>query len=616
MTELTSPSRNAMEIDPVKRKILDLVQHASVGSVCLPNFQRDFVWRRDEIADLIRSILRGYYIGSFLILRCDPRKPPFAPVALRGARPEHSSPRPERLILDGQQRLTSLLYALTAPPLSLKDSRKQRRFFVNLNLLLSQPEDDEIVFDRAEGELDGLESTRKQYVDRILPCTSLLRPADFRKWQNGLDDWLLANDREGHALFRQSWRDQCDEGISKFQEFDVPVIELPQIGDDDQYAIGRVCAIFEKLNSTGVALSVYDLLTARLYRSGINLHALWRESCEKHVRIHRWSNGKADTNKFGVLVLRTLALRRDLDPKPSALINLDPTDFERDWRRASVAIETALKLLEHVGQDGLGVFAQKWLPGFGLLPILAALRSEIEEKGLGEGARRDLRRWYWSNVFLERYSSAVESKSRKDYTELLAHWKSGGSPPAVFAEASARIGADGYSVRDSASFASAVYSGVFCLLAIRGARDWRLGEEIELQKLEDHHIFPQAYLKRHGYRARQDKSAINSIVNRTLLSATTNGLIKDGAPADYLISSTVFPSGATTALLDPHFISESCRLAMVQAVENLSPAEASKSYEAFQKSREAEIVAEIRRACGVSTAEEGYAIPEHRLTMR
>ncbi len=64
------------------------------------------------------------------------------------------------------------------------------------------------------------------------------------------------------------------------------------------------------------------------------------------------------------------------------------------------------------------------------------------------------------------------------------------------------IGAPGYRIRGSASFASAVYSGVFCLLALGNARDWRRGEEIQLQELEDHHVFPQAYLKRHGLIAR------------------------------------------------------------------------------------------------------------------
>ena len=87
--------------------------------------------------------------------------------------------------------------------------------------------------------------------------------------------------------------------------------------------------------------------------------------------------------------------------------------------------------------------------------------------------------------------------------------------------------APGFRIRGSASYASAVYSGVFCLLALRNARDWRRGEDIRLQELQDHHIFPQAYLKRHEITKRVD---VNTIANRTLISDETNGKIKDKAP--------------------------------------------------------------------------------------
>lgn len=585
-----------MEIIPDKRKLVGLVEHAYEGKLCLPNFQRDFVWPREGVADLLRSLLRRYFIGSLLLLRCDPQNPPFDPVVLRGAKPLFAKPRPEHLVLDGQQRLTSLLYALTAPELSLKDSKQARRFFIDLRMLTMDPDNDEIVFDRTKKELDGLDKIEVQYAQRILPCTHLMRSKEFMAWRDGLDDWVRDNFPQEHKGFRVE-RDQWTAHITDLQAFEIPLVELPRVSDDDPAAIGRVCAIFEKLNSTGVELSVYDLLTARLYRSGIRLHDLWRSACQENPKLNEWSGGKADHQKFGVLLLRTLALLRGLDPKPRFLINLDPANFESDWRRAARAMERALELLTLAGNDGFGVFAKKWIPGFGLLPVLAALRAVIDENKLGDTERASLRRWYWCNVFLERYSSAVESKSRKDYVEMTEFWLQSKGPPSVFNEAQTRIGAAGFTVRESASHASAVYSGVFCLLAAHGARDWRRGETILLQDLEDHHIFPKAYLRRHGI---QDKTVVNSIVNRTLISDETNAKIKDRAPAVYVADVAILPSGPEPELMGPHFVSESAIRAMRAATEGISQAAASEAYDSFRAAREREIVSRIRGACGVS----------------
>jgi len=518
-------------------------------------------------------------------------------VFLRGAKPLYNEPRPELLVLDGQQRLTSLLYALVAPDLSLKDSTRPRRFFLDLGLVLEDPDNDEIVFERTKKELDGLDRREVQYAKRMLPCADMLTSERFHEWRDGLEDWLAENEPQNLALFRSEWRKKWTRAVAQALDFEVPLVELPQVDESNDDSIGRICAIFEKLNSTGVELSVYDLLTARLYRSRIRLHDLWDQTCQEYKRLAEWSDGKADVNKFGVLVLRTLALLRGLDPKARILINLDPEGFEEDWRRAARAIERALELVEHVSSDGFGVFDRKWLPGFGLVPVLAALRAEIEHLGLGEGPRSDLRHWYWCNVFLERYSSAVESKSRKDYAEMLAHWTDGKPEPAVFNEARTRIGADGFSVRDSASYAAAIYSGVFCLLALRGARDWRRGESIQLQDLQDHHIFPQAFLRRHG---QAKKTRLNSIVNRTLISDETNNKIKDKAPAEYLGNKDVFPGGPSEALLDPHFLTSGAVQMMRAVGEDISNESMEYFYEAFLAARESAIVDEIRRACGIS----------------
>ncbi len=587
-----------LDIIPDKRKVVRLVEDAHQGKICLPNFQRDFVWTREQVADLVRSIVRGYFIGSLLLLRCDSPLPPFAPLFLRGAKPKLNEPKPELLILDGQQRISSLIYALTAPDLSLKDSSARRWFFLDLDLLLTDLDSDEIVFDRSKRELADLLEPKTQYERHVLPCTALMSSKLFYTWRDGFEDWIRETQPDQLDSFRDQWRNPWTEAVAAFQSFEVPLVVLPSVDDSDTEAIGRICAIFEKLNSSGVQLSVYDLLTARLYRSGIKLHDLWDEACLKHERLRNWSGGSADHHKFGVLILRTLALLRGLEAKPRFLINLSPTGFEDDWRRAAAAIERALELITHIGPDGFGVFDSKWLPGFGLVPVLAALRAEIETNNLGEQERTDLRRWYWCNVFMERYSSAVESKSRKDYLEMTAHWFRGGNKPEVFSDAENLIGAPGYRIRGSASYASAVYSGVFCLLGLGSARDWRLGEAIQLQELQDHHIFPKAYLKRHGLTKRAE---VNTIANRTLISDETNGKIKDKAPATYIHDAGIFPSGAET-VVRPHFIDSAILGLLGKATEELSEAAAAELFENFAHEREREIISEIRRVCGVEAS--------------
>lgn len=340
-------------------------------------------------------------------------------------------------------------------------------------------------------------------------------------------------------------------------------------------------------------------MTARLYRSGINLHVLWKESCKDNKLLDEWSEGKADTNNFGVLVLRTLALLRNLEPKIKTLINLDPNDFAKDWRRAAKAFNSAIELMTNTSVDGFGVFAQKWLPGNGLIPVLAALRAVIEDNSFGSKERSDLRRWYWSSVFLERYSGSVESTARRDFAEFVDHWSNDGTPPSIFSEAQVRIGATGYSVRESASHASAVYSGIFCLLAIKGARDWKASESIELHKLDDHHIFPKGFLHKNGFDTGRDKKTINSIVNRTLISETTNRKIGAASPGGYLLDKEIFESDPAQ-LLDSHFVNEQAIKAMLNADDDQEPAMVRALFGEFRAAREESIIAAIRDACGIS----------------
>jgi hypothetical protein len=201
-------------------------------------------------------------------------------------------------------------------------------------------------------------------------------------------------------------------------------------------------------------------------------------------------------------------------------------------------------------------------------------------------------------VFLERYSSAVESKSRKDYSDFYRHWFSAGPTPSVFDEAR-RIASAEFTIRSATSNASGIYCGVFCLLAMQGARDWSRGEHIELQSLQDHHIFPKDYLKRHGI-ASSDRT--NTVVNRTLIADQTNNKIRAKAPADYLEDAEIFTVEPAT-VLPAHFVDALGIEALCVAKEDNSEGGqkiALAAYDKFLANREVLIISTIREVCGVS----------------
>ena len=104
------------------------------------------------------------------------------------------------------------------------------------------------------------------------------------------------------------------------------------------------------------------------------------------------------------------------------------------------------------------------------------------------------------------------------------------------------------------SSSSAIYKGIINLIVLNGAKDFLYGDNIAFHRLEDHHIFPQNYLKKEL--KIKDKELINTILNRTLISKRTNNHIKDKAPSEYI--KDIEQIGDLTLILEPHFIPEVC----------------------------------------------------------
>jgi len=582
------------KLDPKMEELLDILKQAQEGKLVLPQFQRDFVWSRQDIADLLVSLLNGYFVGTFLFLRTDPTKPPFTWRPIQGVNlPTDGNGgyivEPEAMILDGQQRITSLHYVFYAPPRDVvtpKYTSRRYLFFLKLEEL-EKDNVEEAVFSVNEDDARKYLDKEYQFEHKIVPFTEL---SSKLKWKNWVDQFKKYHRDKEKRTIRQRTSDvdtilqeldriehEIEEKVKKWEkyinnllEFKVPVLYLPKIEPNDKQKLSEVCTIFEKMNSTGVKLSVFDLLTARLYKDNIDLHKIWRDTVESFDGIRKLSEDNPDL--FKVLMLRALGLMRVFrdkdkdkgekeisDVKNRSLINLSPVNFEEDWWTVAEYFDKAIGRVMSTNQDGFGAFLPKWVPYKPILPVLTALLYYVEgtrelsspEKGR---AYTLIKQWYWSSVFTERYSSAVESKSLSDTMELIRAFHDSEYVPSMINEARARISS--LNLHTISRRGSAVYRGIMNLIALNHARDFLQVDAIEFHNLEDHHIFPKNFLEK---RMRiKDSSKTNTILNRTLISDETNRKISATSPKEYI----EWIPGDPEKVLKPHFIDSECISAM------------------------------------------------------
>lgn len=572
-----------MKVTPDNEKILELVNWARKGKLVLPQFQRNFVWEREDITELILSILQGHYIGSFLFLSVDKDNIPFAYRLLEGINNHHiGGYKPEYMILDGQQRLTSLNYAFSAPNIPLRGTKYPYRFFLQLDKVVEEDWENAILSERANNGEKFLE-TQYQYANRILPLTAI-EHEEWNRWFNGYERWLMETNKDFYLTeYFNNLRPKWQAIISQVQSFFVPVLVIPKIsGSDNQSSLAEICAIFEKINSMGVRLSVYDLLTARLYKYEIDLHKLWQEAVKNHKWLNEYSEGKPD--EFGVFVLRTIALIRGLEVKGKSLINLSPTDFKKDWQLAVRYIDKALERMTSTGVDGFGAFKSKWVPYLTMVSPLAAMLATTDSRKFGHKAYQLIRRWYWSAVFGERYAFSVESNIHRDYQDFLKAMQNSDNEPHAIQEArSGILENQGFSLRNINRLNS-VYKGIMCLIALNGARDFCSGDSIQFHDLEDHHIFPDGYLKKQTGKDGQkhEPNQINCVINRTLISEGTNRKIQDKSPSEYV--DRYMAIDHREEILRTHFITPAAIQAMLD-----------NDFEKFVEEREKALIQEIRK---------------------
>lgn len=521
------------------RQLKDLLRQIHTYEMALPNFQRNFVWDAKATQELIVSIAKNYPAGSLLRIR-NGRSPIFPYREFEGVKPPSDSV-PTYLVLDGQQRLTSLYQAF--------HGIGQVQYFLDVRKLIDGRDIDECIFHHAD-----VEKKARHYDDAQAQARELVMPlrALGHEASGAFAQWLLEVARQYDGDERRRWEDGLtqvrDQWISVVDHYQFPVVTL-----SSETSAEAVCTIFETLNRTGVKLTAFELLRARFFARGIDLRDLWAKACGDYPNLADF-----EVDPYGALQVIALITRDNPSCRYSDVLELRAEAIESHWSHAISGLAKALQIL----QEDCGVILARWLPYATMLVPMGATLSRFGVSNQPETAarRQKLVRWFWCSALSASYDNASDTQAARDTKELIT-WLDGGPPPRSVEQ----FVFDPNKLRSTNPQQRALYRAVMALLLSRKPRDFHTKGEISgtviiEQNVDDHHIFPRAFLKKLKITGR----LADCVLNRTLIDRATNRIIADRAPSlyikemrsavgdslfDEILTSHLIPGGANSPLL-------------------------------------------------------------------
>lgn len=496
----------AFQTNPVSLR--HLLSEINERELALPDFQRDFVWDARATEGLIESISRSFPAGSLLFMSW--RENTFNPREIQGA-PVLNGSTPQKLILDGQQRLSSLYQACYGVG--------EYRYYVDFKPLLADDDVEEAVFYRHRNWAKKYATIEQQAELLVLPLGTLFGGDGFHAWLEQIFRSLEAKGKEP-PVSRTGIREAYEKNVKPIEDYLFPVVELAP-----STSLEAVCSIFETLNKTGIRLSVFDLLAARFYAKELDLRRKWEQTVQRHSIIEEF-----EINRY--YVLQSVALRAKGSVKRGDVLELSVEDIAEHWDSVTDGYRAALEML----RDECGVLTGKWLPyGYLLVPMAALWDQAIEIGGPASAVNRArLQRWFWCSGISASYDRAANTQASRDYLEL-RRWIGGGEVPATVAEFSFQASR----LREITPKQQSVYKALMALVLRNRAKDFHRGRElnaasIAARRADDHHIFPRAYLNPSSEDPVHPRQLVDCILNRTLIDAETNQRIGKRPPNEYL----------------------------------------------------------------------------------
>lgn len=522
------------------KRLNELLSEIASGKTQLPEFQRSWVWDDTKICKLLESITSGYPMGAVMFLEAGGDMH-FKYRLFTGVS-NTSVSKPEYLVLDGQQRLTTLyqVFMSKSPVETRLDTKRSktihRYYYLDIRKCLDSSSDrldaivsvsERKVINTDIGrkiELD-LSSTEKEYENLMFPLNITFSNSEITMWMLGLLKYYN-NDSEILNLYN----DFYSAVVQRIVEYQIPVIKL-----DKSLPKEAVCQIFENVNTGGVPLTVFELVTATFAADEYNLRADWDDvkktfNSKVNGDILKEIDGANFLQSMTLLVSYKKSLKGQgtVTCKKKDVLALDLNDYKANHDQLVQGYCDAADFLVHQG-----FYRSKDLPYTSqIVPLAAIFAYNNETNGNIHLAHNHelLCRWYWCGVFGELYGGANEARYALDIANIF-EWIKGGNHPDTVVRASFQP----TRLLSMRTRNSAAYKGVMALIMQDSPIDFMTGSKMDVASYIDedtdiHHIFPQAYCKSKGY----PENKWDSVVNKTPIYASTNRSIGGRAPSEYI----------------------------------------------------------------------------------
>ncbi len=578
-----------MTIHPGQDKTVErLLEGVHKGEFAKPSFQRKFEWQPNQVRDLLASVSFNYFSGLLLFWEIDnetKKMVNFEP--LEGA---NNSDHVNFAILDGQQRLSSLYYAIYNPDIKFPNKNSHYVFYLDIDKRYNEDIDNSVSYEynRYHTSIDSLKSNKDRFINELKFPLALLSDEEFKK--NELKDWIdeyslklfdkyhpVDIEDDGQKVKAVLKREKEVDGyISGILDYKFTTHVL-----DNKNNMNDVSIMFARLNQKGLKLSMFDLMNAFLFGHNIEL----RKSYDKEV-----GDQLKEIPGIEEYLLKFMALATREYSSPKYVYSLVPgqmdvqrvngkkvettpiksqAEFLKLWKDAIDFSESARSRIQNVSDNKhFGAIKSDFIPNTTIIPVLAAVLKiyEDEYKYILPESEFDkiVSKWYWSAVFSQDYSGSSDTVMSKDFRELKA-WLKSGDPYNI-----QRLRQDNFQrIIDNLDLqkskkGTSVYNAIISLIALSGGPDFYErtspgSVDYNSKRVNDHHIFPSKIEGLDKDKSTKFSSTKDNILNRTLLFDQTNIKISNKKPSVYVKEMQDKMGGDYSRLEDlmaKHFISK------------------------------------------------------------